>query len=277
MTSRATFVDCSSNNPLPDLLAYKNAGHRHICRKVSEGADYHWFDGDGVADKAHVLGLRVGHYHWLRPDSSATAQAAFFVTNVVPHLKPGDWLMTDFEATSGVSDGSDVERAAALHQFNSYVREKLPDVPLFVYTGNWYLDGKPHCQAECRHWPVVMSDYSGATSLPNPYGLRYVAWQFTDRANVTGFAAPVDYNRWLDEPQVKYPADHPKWSDTVTKDEVLALIRGEITDAERAVQKGGDHGYYTQKRFAALIHDAGHGVQDRLNALENDAKPAVKK
>jgi hypothetical protein len=204
VTIAQQFVDCSSNNPLPDLAAYKAAGHRHLCRKVSEGIGYHWFEGDRVTDRAHAAGLRVGHYHWLRPDSSATAQAAFFVTNLAGHLKSGDWLMTDFERTADAPDPADGTLAAHLHEFNSYVRQHLPNHPLYVYTGNWYLAGKPDCQAECRRWPIVMSDYSGVEHLPNPYSLHYVAWQFTDRAKVAGFSAPVDYNRWLVTPTQEF-------------------------------------------------------------------------
>lgn len=269
MTTAKQFADISDNNPLPDLKAYAAAGHRHLCRKVSEGVGYHWPEGDDVADRAHQLGLTVGHYHWLRPDSSATAQAAYFVQLLKGHLAAGDWLMTDFERTSGVPDGPDVERAAQLHQFNNYVRDKLPSYPLYTYTGNWYLaDMGEHCQAEARLWPIVMSDYSGAAALPNPYRLRYVAWQFTDRAQVAGFTAPVDYNRWLAEPHVKYPPDHPKWSDTVTKEEQLDLIRGEITAALHAVEFGGDHGWWTEKNVPDLHVPDKNGDRDRLGRLE---------
>lgn len=202
MSLAGQFADISSNNPLPDVHAYAAAGHKHLCRKVSEGTGYHWLDGDTVADQAHAAGLHVGHYHWLRPDQSATAQAAFFVTLVRPHLKPGDWLMTDFETTHGVSDPSDLLRAAQLEQFTAEVHRQLPTYPLYVYTGNWYLDGKPHCQAAVRRWLVVMSNYSPIGQLPNPHDLTYAAWQFTDRAHVAGFSSTVDYNRWLIMPTV---------------------------------------------------------------------------
>jgi GH25 family lysozyme M1 (1,4-beta-N-acetylmuramidase) len=219
MTTAFEFADISSNNPLPFLGDYKAAGHKHICRKVSEGTGYHWLAGDTVADQAHAHGLAVGHYHWLRPEQSATAQAAYFVTLVRPHLKPGDWLMADFERTANVADPADVIRAAQLEQFTTEVHKQLPTFPLYVYTGNWYLDGKPHCQAAVRKWPVVMSNYSGDATLPNPYRLNYVAWQFTDRAHVAGFSQPVDYNRWLISP------DHTRFEDHMAlSPEALAQI-----------------------------------------------------
>lgn len=281
------FVDLSSNNPLPDLAAYKAAGHKHLCRKVSEGVGYHWAEGDTLADQAHRIGLRVGHYHWLRPDSAATAQAAYFVTLLKGHLEPGDWLMCDFEATAGASDPADVSRAAQLHDFCVYVQSHLPEHPLFVYTGNWYLDGKPHCQAETRRWPVVMSDYSGADTLPNPYRLHYVAWQFTDHADVAGLSAPVDYNRWIVEPDFRYPPDSPHWSDTVTRDQIIALIKANSVDkteaahiaqeaaraVARAVEFGGDQGWVTEKTAPGLHVPPNQGDRDRLAALEAKTQP----
>lgn len=264
MTTALQFVDCSSNNPLPNVRAYAAAGHRHLCRKVSEGVGYHWFEGDALADHAHQAGLHVGHYHWLRPDASATAQAAFFVTSVKSHLHEGDWLMTDFERTPGVADPADISRAAQLHEFNAYVRQHLPGYPLYVYTGNWYLDGKPHSQAECRRWPVVMSDYSGAAHMPNPYQLNYVAWQFTDRAKVAGFSSPVDYNRWLISP--KPAPTHPDWSDMATQAEIQKMIDASIERHLRAAVFGGNA--VLHKETPGLYPVAGEGLTDRLKALE---------
>lgn len=196
MSTADQWVDCSSNNALPNLGAYAAAGHKWLARKVSEGTGYHWQEGDGVADQAHAHGLHVVHYHWLRPEFSAVAQANYFVSLLAGHTQPGDKVMNDFER-SPVPDPNDAVRAAQLRDFNNRVQLLRPDLPVIVYTGNWYLDGRPAMQAECRRWDVVMSDYSGVTPLRNPYGLRYVAHQFTDHATVAGFPTPVDYNRWL--------------------------------------------------------------------------------
>lgn len=65
--------------------------------------------------------------------------------------------------------------------------------------------------------------------------------------------------------------DDPKWSDTVTKDEVTKLIDERILTAQRAVLLGGDHDTFTHEKFPKLIKDEGEGVLDRLNALEHPA------
>src|SRR3954471_12973675 len=92
-------VDCSSaqEDPHPDIGKYARAGHKQLIHKVSEGVGYHWNYGDTINAQGHDHGLVMGHYHWLRPDSDATAQAHYFMTLVERLLKPGDWLMVDYE------------------------------------------------------------------------------------------------------------------------------------------------------------------------------------
>lgn len=197
MGTAEQFADVSSNNGVVDLAAYARAGHRLIMAKTTEGTGYRWYGGDSLHERAHELGLAVGRYGWIRPDESARAQADYFVAAVRPLLRPGDVLMGDFEATADARDPGDAARAQQLRTWATRVGNQLHGHDLWIYTGNWYLAGKPHVQAECRRWPVVMSDYSGAAELPNEYRLNYVAWQFTDRARVAGVPGECDYNRLL--------------------------------------------------------------------------------
>jgi GH25 family lysozyme M1 (1,4-beta-N-acetylmuramidase) len=214
--TRDKYIDVSSNNALTDFNAYFKAGYRHWCRKVSEGTGYHWYEGDDQTKNAHRSGIHVGHYHWLSEGQDALAQAKLFVKLVKPLLgkKPtpgvwppdGDWLMTDYERTSGASI-NDAHRAQQLDVFNNYVRHELAGYPLFTYTGNWYIDGKPRMVKALKDEMVVMSNYNytGLGSLPNPHGLTYGAWQYSDRAHVKGQSGGVDLNRWLSKPK-NYPA-----------------------------------------------------------------------
>lgn len=241
MTDRSLyFADISSNNPLPDLAAYVAAGHQWLARKVTEGTGYRWFEGDAVADEAHRLGLHLFHYHWLTPGPAAT-QAASFIGAVKAHLKPGDKLMTDFER-SPQPDPVDSIRAAQIRDFNHFVTTALPDNELTVYTGNWYLDGKPACQAETRKWPVILSDYTDAADaqINNRYGLDLIVRQLTDRATVPGFSAPVDYNHWLKPPK---PHDEGFVMDKEAKDrfqEIETKIDALTQKVENLFSHGSD-------------------------------------
>lgn len=221
------FADLSSNNFQPgqtmDVPAYVRSGRKYIMLKSSEGVGYHWGYGDTIQSAMHGQGAVVGRYHWLRPDADPTQQADYFVSVTQPNLRAGDDLMADLETTydNGVplNDGSDAQQAARFIAWANQVKAKLPGYPLRVYTGNWYLDGKPHMQAECRVWDIVMSDYDNVDQLPNPHGLRYVAWQFTDTADVPGFTGHVDYNRLLvpDATPADLPAPVLRGDDTMPK------------------------------------------------------------
>lgn len=66
----------------------------------------------------------------------------------------------------------------------------------------------------------------------------------------------------------RYPADSQKWSDTVTRDEVIKLIDERLRDGLQAVELGGDHGVWTEQ-FAPNLHvDNDRGDRDRLADLE---------
>lgn len=66
-----------------------------------------------------------------------------------------------------------------------------------------------------------------------------------------------------------YPPDHPKWSETVDKSEVQKMIDDSVVASHQAVMLGGDHGEFTRKAHPLLVKDEGHGVLDRLDALEH--------
>lgn len=192
------WADLSSNNGAIDVRAYARSGRTFLMLKATEGTGYRWYGGDGLHTEAHAAGLNVGRYGWLRPDADPVAQADYFVDAIKDLVRPGDVAMTDFEATYGAADPGDAARARQLRAFNTRIGNRLPHIDLWVYTGNWYLAGKPACQSEVRRWPVVMSDYSsyGDGQVPNPYRLNYVARQYTDRASFPGLAGTGDGNRF---------------------------------------------------------------------------------
>jgi GH25 family lysozyme M1 (1,4-beta-N-acetylmuramidase) len=190
------YVDISSNNGTPNLPAYKAAGHTDLMLKATQGNfDYYWPQMATLAQQWHSFGsnYRVGYYHWLYANQPAQSQFSFFWSHVAPVWRAGDWLMTDFEDVDPSRWVSDSQHVAVLRGFNDLCRARGP---IHTYTGNWFLNNLPQCAAYLRSQPVVMSDYTN-TPPANPYGLSYVAHQFTSSASVAGFAGRVDYNRWL--------------------------------------------------------------------------------
>jgi hypothetical protein len=108
--------------------------------------------------------------------------------------------MTDFERTAGASDPADVSRAAQLHEFNTYVTQHLPATRCTSTPATGTSTGSPTARPNAAAGRSSCRTTPAASPCRNPYRLRYVAWQFTDRARVAGFGATVDYNRWLGTP-----------------------------------------------------------------------------
>lgn len=277
------FADCSSNNPRPDLASYKAVGRSAIAIKGSEGTGYTYYAGNDDHAAAHAIGLRVGRYHWLRPDSgSAIEQAGTFWAATKSLWKPGDWYFADWETSYNYSTGTPVQDppdaswAQFMQDFMAEVaRSAQRDLtfPLtgLLYTGNWYLDGKPAMQAAARKFSVIIADYSGMLPVNNRYELTLAAHQYTSRAAVSGFAAPLDDNYridWGSDPRPK-PPSHKEWDEMATKQE--------IKDALQEVLDEGVEGPYGQRRPVTWF--IGHPLETvRLwHKHDNDSKRAAKK
>jgi GH25 family lysozyme M1 (1,4-beta-N-acetylmuramidase) len=233
------YVDISSNNGTPNLDQYRAAGHTDLMLKATQGLGYFWPEMAVLAQQWHSFGsnYRVGYYHWLYGNVSAQSQFNFFWSHVAPVWRAGDWLMTDFEDVDPSRWVSDAQHRDVLAAFNDLCRQRGP---VHTYTGNWYLNNLPLCAAYLRSQPVVMSDYSNTPPL-NPYGLNYVAHQFTSTARVAGFGGLVDYNRWLTGESVLgggTPITNPvstDWFDMATKAELQEML-----DAQTRTLRDGD-------------------------------------
>jgi hypothetical protein len=230
------WTDLSSNNAWPDLAAYKRAGHKSVMLKATEGTD-----------QAHDIGLAVGRYAWVRPDSSAADQADFFLNVIDGHTAPGDWLMNDFELTAAAADPPDEQRAQQAVDFNESVSQAKPDLPLVIYTGNWYLYGKPHCQQACR--------------------------QFTSSGAVPGVPGRVDYNYWLEGFGAR-PAPPQKPQET-GDDTMAKLLADSTTPGDGSTQFYVDWGadseivpVNTPLMIASICREAGVTTQGALPFLK---------
>lgn len=202
-----SFVDLSSNNGAINISQYAKY-HRWISLKQTEGTGYVWQEGLSLAADAHAHGLHVIHYHWLRPDSSGTAQAEYFVNYTKKFIFPGDVVMCDYEwPDDHVPDPSINGRALQLTQFMQGIRLAMPGAPRVVYTNNEYLRNKPAMIAAVRGYPVVIANYSLNVAqrilkaIPNPYNFRYFALQYTQNGRIPTVSGPVDLNTWVRDPK----------------------------------------------------------------------------
>lgn len=249
MSTAIYYVDVSSNNGVPDLQAHWAAGYRKLMLKATEGTGYHWAQMQALANEWHSFGpdAQVGYYHWLYGNLSAADQAAFFWAQVQPVYRPGDWAMTDFEDVDPSRWVSDAQHLANVTEFDQLVGQHLP---VEDYAPNWYVANMPQCIAYFKTRGVVASDYSNSPPL-NPNGFNIVAHQTTDRANVAGFAAPVDLNIRFVEPVISAVT-------TTGGDEMSAA---EVADLKAYIDQ-------TRAAILAQIHADNAGTQARVRAFE---------
>lgn len=198
------FGDFSSNNGVINVAAY-TPRRTWISLKRTEGTGYAWTGSDQLVRDAHDHNLHVIHYHFLRPDQAPDAQAAFFLDHSAG-VRAGDVFMVDLEATAGTSDPADGARAAQLSTFIHTVHLSRPGMPVLVYTGNWYLDGKPQLTAQVARHPVILADYTLSIwqrrmrRFNNRHRLSVWALQYTDKAKLPGVPGPCDANVWIRKP-----------------------------------------------------------------------------
>jgi lysozyme len=80
---RVLLVDLSNNNPSPVVFErVKRAGVFGVLLKVTEGTGFVDQTFEPRARAARAAGLRVGGYHFARPDRDPLLQATFFVEHL---------------------------------------------------------------------------------------------------------------------------------------------------------------------------------------------------
>jgi GH25 family lysozyme M1 (1,4-beta-N-acetylmuramidase) len=256
------YVDGSSHQTdagTVDLDAYWAAGHRYLMWKATEGTGYANPGMPAIARKWHSFGpdAHMGYYHWLYGTETAQAQHDWFWANVAPVWQPGDWLMTDFEDVDPSRWVSDAQHLSVLQGFNGLCDQHGARVD--TYTGNWYLADLPATTAYLRGRPVVMSDYSNDPPL-NPYGLTYVAHQFTSSATCAGMPGGVDCNRWITPPS---PTEDDLSAAEVAQ--IIAHIDAVLPSAR--LSKIDTLAYQVSSQVTPAVADMRPRVQNIANAM----------
>lgn len=184
---QSTFVDISSNNRPGDLGKYAKAGFTAIAIKATEGTGYTWSAQGGLSDQAHADGLTVRHYDYVHPEQGTpSAECARFVGAIQSHWKNGDTATEDLETAGSLSDA---QLAAWQKTYAACVRKTYPSA-FEVYTGPWFLSGRPKLTSTLYGVPVWIAAYQ--SHEPTISGLDIEGWQFTDRGRVDGFPDPLD-------------------------------------------------------------------------------------
>lgn len=188
-------VDLSANNAEPDWRALKRAGIEGVWLKATEGRTYDDPDFAGWRAAANRVGLRVGAYHFARPDRNpfeAAEEAEHFRRKVGwigrRDLRP----VLDYEVRS--SHGNDEEWVRV---FNAHILSLLGVGPVF-YSYPALIEqlrfSKP------RGYGLWLASYGRNDGKPHEYRVpapwrKAVAHQFSSRCRVAGCDGYVDLSR----------------------------------------------------------------------------------
>jgi GH25 family lysozyme M1 (1,4-beta-N-acetylmuramidase) len=192
-------IDVSNHQERIDWTRVRADGIAFAMVKASEGVSF-----ADPSYRAHVagarsVGIRIGAYHFARPDTpgdgvaaaarrDARAEADRFVT--IAQLRPGDLLPALDLETAGLSPESMIAWTRAW--LDRVRRRTGARALLYTYPYFWQELG---ATKQFRSFPLWIANY-GVREPALPGGWRrYAIWQYTATGRVPGIPGRVDLNR----------------------------------------------------------------------------------
>jgi len=187
---RSTGIDISVHNGAVNFAAVKQAGHRFVICKTSEGAD--WKDPTWSKERVTEIrasGLKLGIYHYLRPKlgRSGAVEAKFFIkqAQAAGWGRPGDIRpVVDFEET-------DLDNANTIEYLLQAVNEvkALTGKAPIIYTGGPFWDEHTNASTNSMGCALWLAAYVRDPNKFLPAAWKktgWSIWQHTDRGAVPG-------------------------------------------------------------------------------------------
>ena len=198
-------IDCSNHQGVIDWAAVAGSGVQFAIIKASESYDYEdpYLAANWSGAKAN--GLKVGAYHFARPESgTADANATQFLVAVADlDWAPGDLAVLDLESGRG-------DQSAWVQRWLDVVEDRLGVVPC-IYSNVPQLGAARILGDVFNRYPLWLASYKTSTDVPAvcPPGWddRYILWQWSESGHVPGIAGNCDLDVLLSDDI----ADLTKW------------------------------------------------------------------
>jgi GH25 family lysozyme M1 (1,4-beta-N-acetylmuramidase) len=185
-------IDISHHNELPDWVAIKNAGTSFVYIKISEGVGTPDHKAKEHANNAKQTGLRIGYYHFCRPDkkngdsvvSDATAEADEALKIITNLQNPDLPLVLDLEDQKNW-DTPLIKQDYLLWvtTFLNRIKEKS-GIDCILYSRKEYLDRKlpkDHNLGNYKMWISYYPSKPDANKVLCPVGWDdWAIWQYTE-------------------------------------------------------------------------------------------------
>lgn len=189
-------IDLSNNNAGPvNFSAIRKAGTFGVWLKVSEGLTFSDPLWHRRADAARMVGLRVGGYHFARPElDDAEAEARYFCSLLGKVHRRDLRPVLDLEVNDRKLPSADLHRWA--RSFLGHVH-KLSGVRALTYTSPGYVEPQGWGKTFGTGAGLWLADWGPndgkdhGAHIPRPW-TRIAAHQYTSRGKVDGVPGEVD-------------------------------------------------------------------------------------
>jgi lysozyme len=215
-------IDVSNVNGHVDWAAVAAAGPQYAFLKATEGISFTDKRFAAHREEAKAAGLRVGFYHYARPDlhpHGAAAEAAHFA-HVVGTIGPGELRpVLDLETPAGISPA---EMTTWAGTFLAELERLTGIRPIFYTYPDFIASRMGHAQS-LGGYPLWLASYGPNDGREHPFTIPSLAWrsavvhQFSSRGRNPGISGFVDMNSAPElaglfaRPAHKNPVTAPIW------------------------------------------------------------------
>ncbi len=167
----------------------ENTNMAYVYLKATEGGDRIDDRYERNIELAHSYGLKVGSYHFYRPQTEQERQLKNFMTQCLPGQQ--DLIpMIDIETTGGLSTD---EFCDSLFKFLQLVEEAYRQKPLLYTFTNFY---NRHLCGKVDAYLLMIAQYTEREPLLADE--RDIAmWQYTGKGHIDGVKGYVDKSRFM--------------------------------------------------------------------------------
>lgn len=187
-------IDLSNNNPVADFAAIRAAGYEFCIHKASEGVGFKDRYLESRWREMKAANVARGCYHFARPSqTSARAEADYFLGIVTPLLEPGDSVWLDME-DERLPVGANASPWSL--EWLGRVQQALGFAP-GLYTYPAYVTERRLTDPALARYPLWWASYSQPMRpTPTPWASTAV-WQYTSDGTVPGTTGRIDLNWYL--------------------------------------------------------------------------------
>lgn len=163
----------------------------YVFVKATEGTGYtnEWFNKDVTA--AQQAGLRIGTYHFARPEIGAAQQAAYYYKTYMQAPNPTLPPVLDIETDGGLGPA---QLQAWVREFLTKMEELTGRKPI-IYTYPFFWQNNMANTKEFTDYPLWLASYRSTVPDSLPGGWSDMAfWQYSSTGQVDGINTNVDLN-----------------------------------------------------------------------------------